>query len=69
MRSGAFRCLATVRGCAGREYCGLQWQQPLEPSIARITERGSFIQPDAPPSGCPGCGHKYMKWMDYEAAA
>ncbi len=46
--------------------CDLEWQQPLGPSIG-WTGDGLFIQPDAPPNGCPGCGHLYMKWLNYEA--
>lgn len=56
MTQADYRCLS----------CGLEWQQPLGPSIG-WTSDGHFIQPDAPPKGCPGCGHRYMKWANYEA--
>jgi rubrerythrin len=48
--------------------CDLEWQQPLGCSVG-WTPEGLFIQPDAPPTGCPSCGHPYMKWLNYGASA
>jgi rubrerythrin len=56
MSVAAYQCL----------LCGLEWQQPLGPSVGWDSD-GHFIQPDAPPTSCPGCGHLYMKWLNYGA--
>lgn len=45
--------------------CNAEWEQPLGPSVAiRNDPNHSFIQPNSPPEYCPGCGHKYMKWLN-----
>ena len=39
--------------------CDHKWSQPLGPSVG-WTPEGEMIHIDAPPSGCPRCGHPYM---------
>lgn len=46
--------------------CEFQWGKLLGASV-KIDgcDSQTFIQHDAPPEGCPRCGHLYMKWENY----
>lgn len=47
------------------QSCGCRWEQGLSGSYG-WDERGHFIQPEPPPSGCPLCGSLYMTWENAE---